>query len=222
MNYDYDSEAEWEEEEDDGEDIMESDEEDKKEKGGEDSELEYDEMFCKDDDFGSDVDSDRGEIAAAVKNVVGVGHRIGEEVCGPKFLRVKADIGSSSSSGEECDRQRDMQIYFRPPHVSLIADSAEEDEVLDGYYKDVVKDSDVIKLSRFTAVVFAPPDAMPFLGDHKKNHIPRGGGSTKKKKKKRAAKEDEAGKGEDSELNKDSTTEGKIATGKITESDVRS
>lgn len=199
---------------------MESDEEDKKEKGGEDSELEYDEMFCKDDDFGSDVDSDRGEIAAAVKNVVGVGHRIGEDVCGPKFLRLKADIGSSSSN-EECDRQRDMQIYFRPPHVSLLAsDSAEEEEVVDGYYKDVVKDSDAVKLSRFTAVVFATPDAMPFLGDHKKNHIPRGGGSTKKKKK--AVKEDDSGRGEDSELNKDSSTEGKNATGKITESDVRS
>ena len=217
LNYDYDSEAEWEEEEDDGEDIMESDEEDKKEKGGEDSELEYDEMFCKDDDFGSDVDSDGGEIAAAVKNVVGVGHRIGEDICGPKFLRIKV---GTNSSGEDSDRQREIQIYFRTPQVSLL-DSAEDEEVLDGFYKDAVKDSDVAKLSKFSTVVFASPDAMPFLGDHKKNHIPKGGTSTKKKKKK-ATEEVEVGKGEGGELPKESSAEGKNATAKITESDVRS
>lgn len=78
LNYDFDSEAEWEE--DDGEDIEDSDGDD--EEGA--NELEYDDFFRHDDDFGSDVDDD-GDVVAAVA----IQKREGEEALGPTFLRTR-------------------------------------------------------------------------------------------------------------------------------------
>ena len=78
LNYDFDSEAEWEE--DDGEDIEDSDGDD--EEGA--NELEYDDFFRHDDDFGSDVDDD-GDVVAAVA----IQRREGEEALGPTFIRTR-------------------------------------------------------------------------------------------------------------------------------------
>ena len=78
LNYDFDSEGEWEE--DDGEDIEDSDGDD--EEGA--NELEYDDFFRHDDDFGSDVDDD-GDVVAAVA----IQKREGEEALGPCFLRTR-------------------------------------------------------------------------------------------------------------------------------------
>ena len=78
LNYDFDSEAEWEE--DDGEDIEDSDGDD--EEGA--NELEYDDFFRHDDDFGSDVDDD-GDVVAAVA----IQKREGEEALGPTFIRTR-------------------------------------------------------------------------------------------------------------------------------------
>jgi hypothetical protein len=79
LNYDYDSEEEWEEELE-GEDIGDSDNDSD---DGEGNELEYDEFFRHDNDFGSDADSD-GEVMAAV--AINKNKREGEEILGPTFL----------------------------------------------------------------------------------------------------------------------------------------
>ena len=91
LNYDFDSEGEWEE--DDGEDIEDSDGDD--EEGA--NELEYDDFFRHDDDFGSDVDDD-GDVVAAVA----IQKREGEEILGPTFLRSKttAQIAMRFEEGE--------------------------------------------------------------------------------------------------------------------------
>lgn len=208
LNYEYDSEAEWEEEEGEGEDIMESDEEDKREDagGGAEDELEYDDMFCRDHDFGSDLDSDGEELTAAVKNVVGTGYRTGEEICGPKFLR----INPLNDSGE-------IQVFIRaPPTVSLLDFAEEEGDgalntatgVMVGSYKEALRDSEATKLTKFTAVIFTTSEGMPFLGEHKKNHIAKSANKPKKKKK------------EGDEADNESPSGGKISNGKLCGSEV--
>ena len=80
FNYEYDSEEEWEEEEE-GEDIMESGDEEEEE--DEANELEYDDMFRRDDDFGSDVDEDGEDLQVMT---IGSMNRVRQEVLGPRFV----------------------------------------------------------------------------------------------------------------------------------------
>lgn len=83
FNYDYDSEAEWEAEEEDGEDIENSIGSD--DEAGEGDDLQYDEFFLKDNDFGSDADSDGEDMAATLIR----SHRMSGytvEVIGLQFL----------------------------------------------------------------------------------------------------------------------------------------
>lgn len=62
LDYDYDSEAEWEEVDDpDAEDIAASD----GEEDAEGNELEYDDFFLRDNDYGSDLGSDGEEVSAS-------------------------------------------------------------------------------------------------------------------------------------------------------------
>mmetsp|Transcript_23444 Transcript_23444/g.52620 ORF Transcript_23444/g.52620 Transcript_23444/m.52620 type:complete len:192 (+) Transcript_23444:1906-2481(+) len=61
LNYDNDSGEDWEEVE--GEDLNNSDEEEEVEGG---NEVEYDDFFCRDDDYGSDGDKDIGMSSAMV------------------------------------------------------------------------------------------------------------------------------------------------------------
>jgi hypothetical protein len=76
LNYEYDSEEDWEEEVE-GEDLNETDEEEE-EPGA--NELEYDDFFCRDDDYGSDAEGDMDGAAMKVsqRNVI--------EVFGPRFV----------------------------------------------------------------------------------------------------------------------------------------
>jgi hypothetical protein len=102
LNYEYDSEAEWEAEEEDGEDIensvVGSDEE-----GGEGDDLQYDEFFLKDNDFGSDADSDGEDMAATlIRSHRNQGYVV--ESIGPRFLasiETKPFIPFGSSDREE-------------------------------------------------------------------------------------------------------------------------
>ena len=104
INYEYDSEGEWEEEEVEGEDIAESDEEE--EEGG--NELEYDDFFRQDNDFGSDVDSDGEELTAAV-NIGSKRER--EEVLGIRFID-HLDLELSDTAGlPDPDRHR-LSMYM--------------------------------------------------------------------------------------------------------------
>eukprot|EP01041_Mallomonas_annulata_P001737 gene1737-3356_t len=84
LDYDYDSEAEWEEPDDaEAEDIAnsEGDEEGEVEGG---NELEYDEFFLHDNDFGSDADSD-GEMMTAT-NICSRVKSTAVELIGPLFV----------------------------------------------------------------------------------------------------------------------------------------
>jgi hypothetical protein len=77
LNYEYDSEEDWEEEVE-GEDLNDTDEEE--EDGA--NELEYDDFFCRDDDFGSDAEGDVDpNVALRV-----AAHRKTIEVFGPRFI----------------------------------------------------------------------------------------------------------------------------------------
>ena len=90
LNYEQDSEAEWEEEEEAGEDIGLSDEE---EDGCEDNDLVYDEFFKRDDEETSDLDSD-GEGMASAR----ISRRQGpREILGPHFILATTSCASSSS-----------------------------------------------------------------------------------------------------------------------------
>merc|ERR1711871_94517 len=87
LNYEQDSEAEWEEEEEAGEDIGLSDEE---EDGCEDNDLVYDEFFKRDDEETSDLDSD-GEGMASAR----ISRRQGpREILGPHFILATTSCAS--------------------------------------------------------------------------------------------------------------------------------
>lgn len=88
FNYDYDSEAEWEAEEE-GEDIENSDGGDEELDGGDQvvDDLEYDEFFLKDNDFGSDADSDGEDMAATlIHGRRQQGYTYSVEIFGPRFI----------------------------------------------------------------------------------------------------------------------------------------
>jgi hypothetical protein len=134
LNYDYESEEEWEEQEE-GEDIGDSAGEE--EEG--DNELEYNEFFRHDDDYGSDVDSDGEGVAAAI-----VKRRDGEERIGPRFLLRK------TSAGDDTPQQASRRFCVES---SSLVDCLE-------------KEKDVQRLRSYPAVVFsyAAMSAVPTLG----------------------------------------------------------
>lgn len=155
INYEEDSEGEWEEEAD-GEDIMESDCEhsdtDSVDSAGRrgvgPDELEYDDMFRRDDDFGSDVDSD-GEGIKMVNIGVNVGNMgtMGS-VWGIKYIH------PNPLHGTEISADATMLVYFPE----------------DGGYREVSGEmGDVGKLGKYCAVALAGEDEMPYLGNHPKN-----------------------------------------------------
>jgi hypothetical protein len=137
LNYDYDSEEEWEEA-DEGEDIADSDGEE--EEG--DNELEYNDFFRRDNDYGSDVDSDGEGVAAAI-----VQRREGEECIGPRFLR------KAAASPRDGTPAQPLSLRLCPETRSLVG-------CLD-------KEKDVQRLRSYPAVVYsyaALASAVPVLG----------------------------------------------------------
>ena len=116
VDYDYDSEGDWEEGEEEGEDIGESGGEEDEDEG--DDELEYDDVFRRDNDLGSDAGSDADMMAIQERNT-----RAGEERLGPTFVTGRGssmraahyfESGLSSSSGTlsyaaHPEREKDVQ-----------------------------------------------------------------------------------------------------------------
>ena len=148
VNYDYDSEDEYDEEAD-GEDIMESDGED--EEGGND--LEFDEFFRHDNDFGSDADSD-GEMMAAVI----MRSRPGEEKVGLRFLRDENGQWQQRGNGW-ATAGRIMQA---PGMKAILDESA--DHPTAALANCFESEKDVVRLRNYGCVVFANARSMPFLG----------------------------------------------------------
>lgn len=138
FNYDYDSEGEWEEGDGEGEDIGESDDEDE---GGEGNELEYDEFLLRDNDFGSDADSDGEAIAAAT-----IQRREGIETLGPCFI-----FPTDQSLTPQSKPSASMSCAIRLDREGL------QEKCSD-------KSKDVIRLKQYTAVVYALPHQLPYLG----------------------------------------------------------
>lgn len=143
LNYDYDSEEDWEEEVE-GEDLNETDEEEEGEGGG--NELVYDDFFCRDDDYGSDGDGDEG--------VVRVTHRSTVEVLGPRFIQyssVEEQRDNLSQNNEYINRSRSFVVDPTSGCHALLQQQKTGD--------------DAELLSCFGAVFFVIPSvALPYLG----------------------------------------------------------
>lgn len=148
LNYDYDSEEEWEEA-DEGEDIMDS--EGEEEEG--DNELEYNDFFRRDNDYGSDVDSDGEGVAAAI-----VQRREGEERIGPRFLRKFHTPVSGTAVGDDTP----VSLCYCSESRSLIS--------------CLEKEKDVQRLRSYPAVTYSYSSmtSVPTLGV---NDAKRGKGS---------------------------------------------
>lgn len=142
LNYDYDSEEEWEEELE-GEDIGDS-ENDSDNDGNEGNELEYDEFFRRDNDFGSDADSD-GEVMAAV--AINKNKREGEEILGPSFLHLNPSNNQISGfrikNGEDINiNKQEKDVVRLQSYTSVVFNldaSLEEIKPIDTKKEKIVK-----------------------------------------------------------------------------------
>jgi hypothetical protein len=143
FNYEYDSEAEWEEEEE-GEDIENSDgeSEDADEEEGEDkrgaNELMYDDFFLRDNDFGSDADSDGEDRAGAIikpiwTHLSSVSKWNSVDVCGPVFM--------TYSSAEARDEEAASS--------SLLGHA----------------DKNIQRMRQYSSVILTPLELFPFLSE---------------------------------------------------------
>ena len=143
LNYEYDSEEEWDDEEDGlGEDIGMSDGEEDKENDGND--IVYDDFFCRDEET-SDIDSD-GEGLAATK----ISRRVTRDIAGPRFLTFSGDAYKSSRAAG-------------PASAAVLLDGSEPEtpkplqlESCDNSERDVTKlrNYPAVKFLRYTE--FAP------------------------------------------------------------------
>lgn len=147
LRYDYDSEEEWEEE-GEGEDIAMSDgsrDEEDDEEGG--NELEYDDFFRHDNDFGSDIDSDdEGMVCTSLPMSLG---KMKEESVGPRFITNKAWRGSQATVvGAEgflsLDRSQAGRTWMASPRPEV------------SWCTECVLDDEAQKLAQYTCVVFTP------------------------------------------------------------------
>lgn len=168
LNYEYDSEAEWEEEEEEGEDIGMSDGSDDESRESNDNELEYDDMFLHDNDFGSDVGSDGDEMAKVAMRI-----REGEERIGCRYVMstlnyTHESVGAPSATDMSAltatgAAGSDMMVFDTSIRTAL--------RFLDG---DLVSstsgssggfDNESMRLSSYTAVVYTHAlQHIPYLG----------------------------------------------------------
>jgi hypothetical protein len=153
FNYEYDSEEEWEEEEE-GEDIMESgDEEDEEDEA---NELEYDDMFRRDDDFGSDVDEDGEDLQVMTVSALNRGVRY--EVVGPRFVR-NVQVNDLTNA---IDHSMNVTKY-NPDQIITIGDKSKARGVKHSNSNcnefatcHMTEDDEMFKVTTFPVVVFAP------------------------------------------------------------------
>ena len=149
VNYDYDSEDDYDDDAD-GEDIAESEDED--DEGGND--LEYDEFFRHDNDFGSDADSD-GEIMAAVA----MKSRPGEEKIGLRFLRDETWQWQQHPRGAASSSSSDPQSYGMK--VVMDEQAVGQPAIMTACFET---EKDVVRLRNYGCVVFANACSMPYRG----------------------------------------------------------
>lgn len=142
LNYEYDSEAEWEEEEE-GEDIANS--EDNSDDEGD--ELEYDEFFVQDNDFGSDVGSDGDMVARVAMRI-----REGEERLGVRYISSARQLVEDVDCGMYVyDGAAGQSTRFNGGKWTTVTASA---------------DVDTQRLSSYGAVVYGSMvDNIPTLGE---------------------------------------------------------
>ena len=166
VNYDFDSDDEWESDAE-GEDIADSDDEE----DADGNELEYDDFFRHDNDFGSDADSD-GEMVAAVQ--MKKTHL--EETVGLRFLHTVANEGGMGWHGEHVLPAGSAGSFRFPINDEGEADAeadAEADkseaEARSGTHKRkklvcTEQEKDTARLRMYGSVVFSTPQHIPFLG----------------------------------------------------------
>lgn len=160
LNYEYDSEEDWEEEVE-GEDLNETDEEGEEEEGG--NELEYDDFFCRDDDYGSDAEGDMVGVPLKVcpKNVI--------EVFGPRFINpaVLPALVVDPTKENVITRRGD-----EPISTFTIFDLATRELVS----RPARQDADSNNLSMYTAVSYSTHSA-PVLGQFETKKASQSGGA---------------------------------------------
>ena len=110
INYDFDSDEDWESDAE-GEDIADSD----GEEDNEGNELEFDDFFRRDDDFGSDADSDGEEMA-----IVATRARQGEESIGVRFMRSKQMLRVPMHATVPNDSEGESQAANNTAPISVL------------------------------------------------------------------------------------------------------
>jgi hypothetical protein len=162
LNYEYDSEEDWEEEVE-GEDLNDTDEEE--EDGA--NELEYDDFFCRDDDFGSDAEGDVDpNVALRV-----AAHRKTIEVFGPRFVDparlppAVVEVRQAEATEENNNAPQKPTIHLRraeePISTFSIFDLSTGELLSQSNAK--ASDADANNLSSYAAVSYAQFPA-PVLG----------------------------------------------------------
>jgi hypothetical protein len=162
LNYEYDSEEDWEEEVE-GEDLNDTDEEE--EDGA--NELEYDDFFCRDDDFGSDAEGDVDpNVALRV-----AAHRKTIEVFGPRFIDparlppAVVEVRQAEATEENNNAPQKPTIHLRraeePISTFSIFDLSTGELLSQSNAK--ASDADANNLSSYAAVSYAQFPA-PVLG----------------------------------------------------------
>lgn len=125
---------------------------------GEGNELEYDDFFLRDNDFGSDADSD-GEVMAAVAMRL----REGEERVGPRFIRgVDLSLTPPSSSAGASHT-----VSLQQPARKGVMTMNKLAFKLDGSGSLLAcedQEKDVVRLSAYSAVIQCPA-LLPVLGE---------------------------------------------------------
>lgn len=157
FNYEYDSEAEWEEEEE-GEDI--GDNSGDEEEDG-DNELQYDDFFCRDNDYGSDVD-DRDEM----DDNDGASAFCKESAAGPCFvhypgkqnLMVGGSVVGSFPEVKRAERVSAYSVDYESAGTGLFRDFSNRQMLSKN-------NSEVVELSKYVAVVFLGNIQLPVLGE---------------------------------------------------------
>lgn len=144
MNYEYDSEEEWDDEEDGlGEDIGMSDGEEDKEDKEED--IVYDDFFCRDEET-SDIDSD-GEGLASTK----ISRKVTRDIIGPRFVTYS---GAYRTSRPASNIQ--VAVCLDGPESESPQVAPLQLDICDGSERDVTKlrNYPAVKFLRYTE--FAP------------------------------------------------------------------
>jgi hypothetical protein len=156
LDYEYDSEADWESEEE-GDDVLVSGNEDESDDGasGNGDELEYDDMFRHDDDFGSDVDEDgeelRGFQATTERTIV--------ELLGPRFMTMSKENRQELQQLQTLAYEKAAVAKLETDLSTLssqVQSSSKPTPSFVSMFSDRVVDDDSRRLKNCGVIVFSP------------------------------------------------------------------